>query len=49
MHQYFNSDLKILKKLCVGLMKDLYKRVELASKVVTIIKGIETKALIMSS
>jgi hypothetical protein len=49
MHQYFDSDFKNLRKLCVGLMKDLYKRVELASKVVTIVKGIERKALIMSS
>jgi hypothetical protein len=34
MHESFNSDFKNLRKLCVGLMKDLYKRVELASKVV---------------
>jgi hypothetical protein len=49
MHQYFDLDFKALRKLRVGLMKDLYKRVELASQVVTIVKGMETKALIMSS
>ncbi len=49
MHQSFNSDFKNLRKLCVGLMKDLYKRVELASEVVIVVKGIEIKALIMSS
>jgi hypothetical protein len=45
MHQYFNSNFKNLRKLCVGLMKDLYKRVELASKVVTIVKGIDNELI----
>jgi hypothetical protein len=49
MHQSFKLDFKDLRKLCVGLMKDLYKKVELASEVVTIVKGIKIKALIMSS
>jgi hypothetical protein len=31
MHQSFDLDFKALRKFCVGLMKDLYKRVELAS------------------
>jgi hypothetical protein len=31
MHQSFDLDFKALRKLRVGLMKDLYKRVELAS------------------
>jgi hypothetical protein len=48
-HQSLDSDFKDLRKLCVGLMKDLYKRVELASEVVTIVGGIKTKVLIMSS
>ncbi len=47
--QSLDSNFKDLRKLCVGLMKDLYKRVELASEVVTIVRGIKTKALIMSS
>jgi len=47
--QSLDLDFKDLRKLCVGLMKDLYKRVELANEVVTIVRGIKTKALIMSS
>jgi hypothetical protein len=48
-HQSLDSNLKDLRKLCVGLMKDLCKRVEVASEVVTIVKGIKTKTLIMNS
>jgi len=41
--QSLDSYFKDLRKLCVGFMKDLYKRVELANEVVTIVRGIKTK------